>query len=156
MKKFKLFDCWLNITLYTGFLISCLATLEGSILITGYFVIGGWQVVSMVIHEYKGWFTEKKSARRNYHWITLISVITFPVGSFVILLFVAPVMAAYYCWLCYDELYVKMQRPLSLLKWKLFLKQSSLANNRYSTSININFTDAWYTNYIIRWHLQSL
>lgn len=116
MKKFKLIDWWLNITLYAAFLVSSLVTLDGLILITGYFVIGGWQVISMVIHEYKSWFTEKKRARRNYHWITLISVITLPVGSFVILLFLAPVMAAYYCWLCYDELYVKMQRPLSLLK----------------------------------------
>ncbi len=116
MKKFKLFDCWINISLFAVFLIYALVTLDGGILLTGYFVIGGWQVLSMAIHEYKGWFTEKKSTRRSYHWITLISIITLPVGSFIILLFSAPVMAAYYSWLCYDELYVKMQRPLNLLK----------------------------------------
>jgi hypothetical protein len=32
------------------------------------------------------------------------------------LLFAAPFMAIYYTWLCYDEVYVKMQRPLAALK----------------------------------------
>jgi len=40
-----------------------------------------------------------------------------PLGSYLILFFMAPVMAVYYTYLCYDEVYVQMQqRPISLLK----------------------------------------
>jgi hypothetical protein len=116
MKKFKTTDLWLSIILITGFAIASLVTLDGMIMITGYFIVGGWQVISMIVHAYYDWFNEKKSVRRVYNWITVFSLLSFPVGSFVILLFIAPVMAVYYAWICYEEVYVKMQRPIALLK----------------------------------------
>jgi hypothetical protein len=70
----------------------------------------------MLVHVYYHSFTEKKSARRNYHWITFIFLITMPVGSFWILLFTAPVMAVFYTWLCFDEVRKMNQRPLAMLK----------------------------------------
>ena len=115
MRKFKKIDVWISIILITGFAIATIINRDYTFLL-GYFVVGGWQVVSIVVHVYYHSFTQKKGIRRNYHWITLISLITMPVGSFWILLFIAPFMAVFYTWLCYREVYIKMRRPLAMLK----------------------------------------
>ena len=115
MKKFKQVDYFISIALILAFSIVSLINMDGTFII-GYLVVGGWQVISMIVHSYHHWFTGKKSLRTNYHWITLFSLVTMPVGSFIILLFTAPFMAVFYTWLCYHELYVKMQRPIHLLK----------------------------------------
>ncbi len=115
MRKFKEIDTWISIILITGFAIATVINRDYTFLL-GYFVVGGWQVISMLVHIYYHSFTEKKSIRRNYHWITLISLISMPIGSFWILLFTAPFMAVFYTWLCYDEARKMNQRPLALLK----------------------------------------
>ncbi|CAN5713052.1 hypothetical protein BH11BAC3_BH11BAC3_43260 [soil metagenome] len=115
MKKFKTIDLTINVALIIGSVIFGLIN-RGESFIGGYFVVGIWQVISMVIHAWNKWFTGKRGQRYMYHWITLISVATLPLGSFWILLFTAPFMAIYYTWLCYHEVYVRMQRPLALLK----------------------------------------
>jgi len=115
MKRFKTLDLFINIALITGFSIYCLISWDNSILIA-YFVVGAWQVISMIIHVYNRCFTYKGGKRFVYHWITFISVITMPMGSVWILAFTAPFMAVYYTCLCYHEVYVKMQRPLAVLK----------------------------------------
>mgnify|MGYP003434189854 CR=1 FL=1 len=124
MKKFKIIDTWISITLIITFFIVSLIKLDYTFLI-GYCVIGGWQMISMLIHAIKGWFTHAKASRYHYH----VTVTVFAAGSLlgillppvlwivlVVLLFAAPFMAVYYTWLCYDEVYVKMQRPLAILK----------------------------------------
>jgi len=115
MKKFKEVDAWISIVLITGFAIATIFNRDYTFLI-GYFVVGGWQVISMLVHVYYHSFTEKKSIRRKYHWITLISLITMPIGSYLILLFAAPFMAVFYTCLCYVEVRKMSQRPLALLK----------------------------------------
>ena len=84
-----------------------------------------WQILSLLIHYYKNWFCEKGTKRRNYQSL-IITLLIIPAVGFIIypiiiivafiLLFAAPVMAVYYTWICYDETYIKMQRPLSVLK----------------------------------------
>ena len=116
MKKLKQIDCWISIALIIVFLILSLINHDYTFII-GYFIVGGWQVISMIVHAYAGWFNQKNGVRRVYHWITLISLVTMPIGSFYILFFIAPFMAIYYTWICYEEVYVKMQqRPLAQLK----------------------------------------
>ena len=115
MKKFKEADTWISISLITGFAIATIINRNYTFL-PGYFVVGAWQVISMLVHVYYHSFTEKKGIRRNYQWITLISLITMPIGSFWILLFTAPFMAVFYTWLCYNEVRKMNQRPLALLK----------------------------------------
>lgn len=115
MRKFKKTDAWISIILITGFSIATIIYQDYTFLI-GYFVIGGWQVISMLAHAYNKCFTQKKGARYVYHRITLLSLITMPVGSYLILLFTAPVMAVYYTWMCFDEVRLMNQRPLALLK----------------------------------------
>ncbi|MEO5888937.1 MAG: hypothetical protein ABIQ31_01730 [Ferruginibacter sp.] len=115
MKKFKTLDVFISIALIIGFSVYSLVS-QGRNFLSGYFVVGGWQVTSMLVHVYNKCFTRKTGSRYYYHWITLISVVTMPVGSFLLLLFIAPFMAVYYTYLCYREVYVKMQRPLAMLK----------------------------------------
>jgi hypothetical protein len=115
MKKFKTIDMWISIGLITGFAIASLINRDYTFIV-GYFVVGLWQVISMVIHAIDKCFTDKWGARYWYHWITFIAVITMPIGSFWILLFTAPFMAVYYTGLCYSEVRKMNQRPLSILK----------------------------------------
>lgn len=115
MRKFKTTDYWISILLISVFTITSLVKMDGTFII-GYFITGTWQVISMIIHAWNGWFTRNGNARYVYHWIVLIAVLTLPIGSFIILLFAAPVMAIYYTYLCYHEVTVRMQRPLALLK----------------------------------------
>ena len=115
MKKLKIIDYWISILLITVFTLLSLMKWDPTFII-GYFVIGAWQVMSMIIHVYNRWFLRAGSARYIYHWIVLISILTLPIGSYVILLFTAPFMAVYYTYICYHEVTVRMQRPLALLK----------------------------------------
>lgn len=116
MKKIKLADFWISVALIIIFLVISLIKQDNTFII-GYFVVGSWQTLSMIVHAYTDWFNEKMSKRRVYHWITAISLVTMPLGSFWILVFTAPFMAIYYTWICYNEVFIKMQqRPLYQLK----------------------------------------
>lgn len=115
MRKFKTIDYRVSILLIVVFTVISLVKMDGTFII-GYFVTGAWQIISMAVHAYSHWFTNRGSDRIIYHWITFIAVITLPLGSFFLLLFAAPFMAAYYTYLCYHEVTVKMQRPLAQLK----------------------------------------
>ena len=126
MKQFKIFDLWLSTILISGSFIYPLFRHDVTIFI-GYFVVGGWQVISMLAHFINRWFCGNGSKRYNYQWTVLILTFLTALGwSFnlllllyvmlFILLLISPVMAIYYTWLCYQEVYVKMQRPLALLK----------------------------------------
>ena len=119
MKTFKIIDVWISIGLIISFTVLIIYDAAGfdvmnSLIFTSYFFIGGWQVISMLVHAITGTFTY--GARYIYHWITLIAVATMPVGSFWILWITAPFMAVFYTWLCYREVYIKMKRPLAMLK----------------------------------------
>ena len=115
MRKFKTMDVYISVALIIIFTIISLIKLDGTFFI-GYFVVGTWQVISMIVHVIKKWFIQKGGVRFVYNWITLVSLLTIPVGSFWVLLFTAPVMAIFYTWICYKEVYVKMQRPMDLLR----------------------------------------
>lgn len=123
MKKFKLIDTWVSIILIiSSFLYALIAQNLNSII--GYFVVGGWQIISLAVHAWKGWFTESVG-RSRYHIIISVVACAALCGFIfteilwfvmVILLFAAPFMAIYYICLCYNEVFVKMQRPLAILK----------------------------------------
>ncbi len=123
MKKFKTFDVAISILLIISFCIYGL--INTKYLLIGYFVVGGWQLISMVIHAFNQWFTHRNTARYVYQSIVLVLLCLAVTGLIVqqvlmpllfILVFVSPFMAVYYSWLCYHELTVKMQRPLTALK----------------------------------------
>ena len=124
MKTFKIIDVWGSTTLIVFFLMAAIIRQDGTF-IYGYFATGAWQVVSMLAHLYNNRFCEKGGARVTYHRMVIIILCCVLAGMvfppllmmvLAILLFAAPVMAIYYTWLCYEEVYVKMKRPLEVLK----------------------------------------
>lgn len=116
MKKFKIVDYWISIVLIAGFTIALLIKHDFELQILSYLIVGGWQVISMLVHIFKGWFNRAGFTRNIYHWITLISLMTISIGSYLILAVTAPFMAVFYTWLCWHEVHVKMKRPLAVLK----------------------------------------
>ena len=116
MKKFKTIDAWTHLLLIISLLISCIVKPLIESMAMAYFVIGCWEVCSMVIHEWNRWFTSPGGVRRIYHRAAFISIITIPFGSFTVLLFTLPVMFALYTYMCFHEVHVKLRRPLALLK----------------------------------------
>ncbi len=124
MKKFKTLDVWISIVLIIGFLAFGLIKLDETF-IYGYYVVGGWQLISMVVHFINHWFTHDAGTRAVYQkWVFIIFITTgislvYPLITMIILLvllFAAPFMAVFYTFICYDEVYTKMQRPLAQLK----------------------------------------
>lgn len=113
MKNFKKADIIISIVLMIGITIcSFVAGVVG--LLMGYFVIGGWQLISMLVHAVNGWHMEKGGSRSVYHriviWlaISVVLIILFKLYPLLLaLLFlmmvVAPIMAIYYTCLCYSE-----------------------------------------------------
>ncbi|MBK7882769.1 MAG: hypothetical protein IPJ81_02240 [Chitinophagaceae bacterium] len=136
MKKFKIMDMWISIILiifsitrsiifYDRFLGPYFLHVKDDI-IQGYFIVGGWQVISMLVHTFKKWFTIKGNKRFYYQIIVLtiilisILLIVFKSDGIAFMLFfllaVTPFMAIYYTYICYHEIYIKMKRPLDQLK----------------------------------------
>lgn len=120
MRKFKMIDFWVNAVLIPLCVFIALLKMDETI-IDCYAIVGMWQIFSILVHHYKNWFVEKGRKRRYYTIaviIILLSVFVPFVNMFVFytLLFAAPLMACYYAWICYNEVYVKMRRPLSLLR----------------------------------------
>lgn len=122
MKTFKVIDCWLQIaTIAVCLMLSVTGVLD---FYYAYFIVGGVQLISMLIHEAAHFFISAGTARRIYHnaayfivgcmiltiWLQPFSYIFIP------MLFLAPFMGAYYLRLCYKETYVYLKRPLSILK----------------------------------------
>ena len=124
MKRFKKMDFEINVILIV--ICTAFAFLKGGAsFFIGYFVVGAWQLISMLVHYYNDWFCERGGKRRNYQTTVIVILVSTVVGFIispiimivaVVLLFAAPVMAVYYTWICYEETYKKMQRPLALLK----------------------------------------
>ena len=122
MKMFKLIDFWSQLVLI---MICFLLIMSGLLnLYYCYFIVGGFQLISMLIHEITKSFIPKGSARRVYQTIVYIIVscmLLTPIINafgfvFIPMAFAAPFMAVYYARLCYKETYNYFKRPLSVLK----------------------------------------
>ncbi len=117
MKRFKQIDILVSAGLITGFTITCI--FDPGTIFTAYFITGGWQVLSMLVHAFAGWFTEKNSYRVQYHWISglvitmgiLTSIIPVFGIIYLIMLFGAPVMAIIYTLISYNEMKSLSKRP---------------------------------------------
>lgn len=124
MKKFKIIDFWGSVILIAIFTIYGLVKFNEKFII-GYFVVGGWQLISMIVHATNNWYTHRNGARLIYHWIVfgILAMaglgFLFPSMLLVLLyfmIFAAPCMAFLYSLICYREVYIKMRRPLDILK----------------------------------------
>jgi hypothetical protein len=124
MKNYKRADWIVQLMLMSYIILHMAITQEATILFAGYFVVGGWQLISMLLHEYAGSFTAKGSRRRYYHNSVYIILLIALTGIlipqllliFYLLLYISPFMAIWYTYLCFDETEHHMRRPLSQLK----------------------------------------
>lgn len=122
MKSFKLLDFWISCGIIFCFTVLSFG-LSGIYYFFGCFVIGCWQMFSMLVHGFNRCFTIKGGKRYYYHFMTAgilllwIPGIVFQIRSFAYpIVFICSLMSVYYTWICYDEVFNKMQRPLALLK----------------------------------------
>ena len=122
MKNFKTIDFIIQVFLIISFIIKSTLNIDQTF-IYGYFIVGGWQVISMIVHQINKWYTNQGSRRFYYHRITAATLFIIPSGFiipnffivWVPLLFVAPIMAIYYLAICYREVFYPAKRPLELI-----------------------------------------
>ena len=133
MKTYKQIDFWGSVILISGFIIASLIRMDLTF-IAGYFVVGAWQLVSIIVHGVKQWFTRKGSSRLSYQHLMIVLfcalAVTFVIsfathgvaGIFLMiilfaLLITAPFLAIIYTIICYNELFVAIpKRELAHLK----------------------------------------
>ena len=122
MRTLKKIDLVVQLLLIIGFAITTLVKSSNAFLL-GYFVVGGWQGIGMILHRIKKWHTANGSVRNIYHTVTVIVLIlaavsfTLPIMYyyFFLLLFLAPVMALSYFAICFKETFYYTKRPLQLI-----------------------------------------
>ncbi|MES2775163.1 MAG: hypothetical protein V4722_13330 [Bacteroidota bacterium] len=123
MLRFKKIDFWISVISIFVFAVLSLIN-QDETFIAGYFTVGTWQVISMLVHQVNGWFTSKGSRRHYYHLVTLVTVVLMVATPllyitgfiFFILIFTAPIMAVYYASICFRELALLEAKALVHLK----------------------------------------
>lgn len=122
MKNFKIIDFIIQIFLIVSLLGKSLIDSDKTFLYA-YCIIGGWQVLSMMVHQYNRWYTNNLSRRYYYHRITMGVILTMAFAYLIpiffifwyLMLFAAPIMAIYYTAICYREVFYPVKRPLDLI-----------------------------------------
>ncbi|SJZ78622.1 hypothetical protein [Sediminibacterium ginsengisoli] len=126
MKKIRLIkqlDVMGQIILIAAFVLLGFISIRNGI--TGYFIVGGWQVLSSLVHIGMGWFSSNKY--RKWYYGLLVWVVVFFMVALVIpktlmlpylyfILFFSPGMALFYLFICHRETFVMMARPMDQLK----------------------------------------
>ena len=110
MKNFKSIDFWLQLALIPACILLAIA---GKQVFTAYFIVGGWQLMSAVIHlVFRRNYLQAKA--RGYYTIIAVSLVllgllqlAFP-GSLIIIygyfmLLCSPFLALWYICICYEE-----------------------------------------------------
>lgn len=116
MKKVKQIDIGIQIVAIIGSIIYAIAD-RSTNFIFGYFIVGGIQIISFLVHWAFSGTKGLTPARRRYGWFLLVlAVLTLMAWAAPVLLlallylillpllFVAPVVAFVYCNMCYNEL----------------------------------------------------
>lgn len=111
MKRFKTIDTWTSILLMSSGFIIVLASQDLMWLIRFYFIIGSWQVISMLVHFFTGWFMHKHSSRSIYQWFVcalfIVVLLGFLAPAFWFILYfllvASPVLAFIYTSICMHE-----------------------------------------------------
>jgi hypothetical protein len=111
MKEFKQIDFWISVGLIISFTIITICEQDFAFrfnisgrnsFITGYYIVGFWQVLSMLVHVCNQKNYPLSFTRQIYSLITFICLITIPMGLFMlgVLLIIAAPMAIFYTCLC--------------------------------------------------------
>ncbi|MBI1342325.1 MAG: hypothetical protein GC171_05235 [Terrimonas sp.] len=129
MKKLKLADMLIGTLLILICTIMGLVKRNGQYIFTAYFIVGGWQLISMIAHL----FLKKKyiriPSRKTYEVILLILLATgllcfglayldIPIFWYYLylMLFLPPLLAIFYHFICYKEYQLLAKKELIHLK----------------------------------------
>ncbi len=121
MKTYKLID------FITGTVLVIFFTVAGILynddrFIYGYFITGGWQLISMFIHLALRDHYIRTSGRKIYEkilfWLLITGILTIPlfILYLYLLLFISPFLAVYYQLMSYDEYKLMARRAFIHLK----------------------------------------
>jgi hypothetical protein len=120
MKRFKEIDLVLQVSILFLSAVAIMPYKEYA-LIGFYLVLGGWQLVSAIVHQATGFF--RSGARRLYTYLCYVLVLllgfsftAMPFGIFFLYFMVVagPLMAIYYLVICFTE-YRFLKRPSDLI-----------------------------------------
>lgn len=120
MRHLKLIDFWIQVILIAGCLFYAL--ISPNFILTAYFLVGGWQFTSYLIHEFSKDNYYASSKRKYYGRVLLavfiLGVLAIPVWPFygMGLLIVYPFLAIWYATICYTELRLLEYKTLIHLK----------------------------------------
>ena len=113
MKTFKITDAWLQLILlivgisYDVYVISSGGHLFDSWFLAPYFIVGGIQVISCLLHLFFIDKTHKSGRRKEYHYV-LVSIAAIACFREMIsltgILLISPLIAVMYCAMCFNEL----------------------------------------------------
>ena len=122
MKKFKTIDFFINMSLLLSALIFWI--IQSNQGFYWYFIVGGWQLTSLVVHYFLDWF--RKSTNRKFYHRIIFALLLFSIPAMLLpylgmlylifLLIVSPLIAVWYTVICYVETYVYLERPLARLR----------------------------------------
>lgn len=116
MKQFKLLEILINSALIFVFVGIFSITQSFELLFLSYFIVGGVQLLSMLFHIGKGWFSNHSVRFVYYIFLVFIAVLCFGGIGFFILLYIAPLMAVFYVYICYREWKILKFKELVHLK----------------------------------------
>jgi len=117
MQNFKPLDCLIQVLLLVGSLVYSLFFKNfGDLFLASYFVVGGWQMISVLVHALSS-ASYRIPARKIYLWILLVTVVSTGIviglsmsgsGDFLIMwlfgiLFWTAAMAIFYFIICILE-----------------------------------------------------
>lgn len=109
MKQFKIIDFWVSVGLiisgFSIYLFNLFCYDEPFLIIYIYLIIGFWQVASMIALVRNKTNNKKSGIRHIYHWISFITLITLPLGSYWFLIILAAPMAIFYTFICWHEIF---------------------------------------------------
>lgn len=116
MKTYKRIELLVNTLLILSFICVFAITQSFELLFLSYFIVGGIQLLSMLVHIYRGWFSNHNF--RFVYYIVLITVGLLCIGGigFFILLYGAPLLAAFYVFICFREWRILKFKELVHLK----------------------------------------
>jgi hypothetical protein len=122
MRLVKIVDFRAQLLLIIGGILLCVVNPE--LLFYPYFIVGGWQVLSCMTHMFLPHFYPY-SGRKIYLWVLLFVgfagfICVFLPDSIIsylfILLIISPLMAIWYCFICYKEVKLYQQKEWIQLK----------------------------------------
>jgi hypothetical protein len=123
MKTFKRIDLVAQAILVVVFAFVLLIKRNTELVPTYLQVVGGWQILSLIIHAINRWHPYKGGRRYNFQlvlagFVIILFLILFIEPLFVLAHYITIIfmlLPLYYLWVCYMEVFYYNKRPLELI-----------------------------------------